>query len=141
MNGVAFGPVRNLVPGLNYGECQGTTAGTPRLAVDSAGSIISAANGVACISSGCPQGIYNMNYQTLSLAGDNGKYNQGDCMDYGVQTFVGGDGQFIMKANNLNALWRSVSCDYGSLPSRYNSGSQEWTDAQAKSTWNDAIAQ
>lgn len=141
MNGVAFGPVRNLVPGLNYGECQGTSAGTPRLAVDSAGTIMSAANGVACISSGCPQGMYNMNYQTVALAADNYKYNAGDCMDYSVGTYQGGAGVFIQKQYNPTAEWRSVSCSYGTLTSRYNSGSQEWIDAQVQTAWNDAIYQ
>jgi hypothetical protein len=132
--GVAIGAVRTLIPGLNYGSCQGVNAGTQRLTVETAGGVLlSAANGVACVSGGCPQGMYNMNYQTASLATDNGAA----CYDYGQGTFVGGI--FVKKSYNPTAAWRSVSCDYGSLTSRYNSGKQMWTDAQTQIAWNDAI--
>jgi hypothetical protein len=35
--------------------------------------------------------------------------------------------------------WQTVACNYGSLISIYNDGTQQWTDAEAVGAWNDAI--
>jgi hypothetical protein len=132
--GVNIGTLRPLIPGLNYGFCQGVNVGTQRIAVvTSTGTVISAANGIACVSSGCPQGMYNMNYQVVALAAD----NHGTCVDYAQGGFVGG--VFTQKDYDSGGNWRQVTCDTGSLVHIWNSGAQQWLDAQAELAWKSAI--
>ena len=71
-SGRKIGTDQRLVAGLNYGSCSSTQTGTQQLkVVDGSGNVRYSANGVACISPGCPQGFYNMNYQVAAvLPGD-----------------------------------------------------------------------
>lgn len=58
-----------LNPGLNYGTIPGKKAGWQRMhIVDGAGSIVRVAAGGRCVSSGCPDCIYNMNPQVVPLS-------------------------------------------------------------------------
>ena len=55
-------------PGLNFGSATTVQAGSQLLEVlNSAGSVVMSATGGECISSGCPQGFYNMNFQVAGL--------------------------------------------------------------------------
>lgn len=56
-------------PGLNYGASSGVQAGAQSLElVDSSGNVVMTASGAQDVSSGCPENIYNMNYQVAGLA-------------------------------------------------------------------------
>ncbi|KAL6716890.1 hypothetical protein ACLMJK_004802 [Lecanora helva] len=67
-----------LYPGLNYGSPPGVQAGAQMLeVVDSSGKVVFSVTGGKCISTGCPDGIYNMNYQVVGLASGSG--NAGSC--------------------------------------------------------------
>lgn len=58
-------------PGLNWGSPTGVQAGVQRLEVlDGSGNIVMSATGGECVSAGCPDGVYNMNYQVVGLASD-----------------------------------------------------------------------
>jgi len=58
-----------LGPGFNFGAFNGVQAGAQTLnLIDSTGAVVmSATNGMA-VSTGCPDGIYNMNYQVIGLS-------------------------------------------------------------------------
>jgi len=59
--------------GLNYGDIPKAQAGFQRMELlDASGSVLLAASGGRCISDGCPDCIYNMNYQVIELTEDNG---------------------------------------------------------------------
>ena len=61
-----------LQAGMIYGTAD-ASAGCQRMElVDSSGNVLMAASGGRCISSGCPDCIYNMNYQVLELTEDTG---------------------------------------------------------------------
>jgi len=67
-----------LKAGLNYGSQIGVRPGLQRMElIDASGKVLLAAAGGRCISSGCPDCIYNMNYQVVELKADTG--NQGTC--------------------------------------------------------------
>lgn len=56
-------------PGLNSGSRSGVQAGNQLLELqDASGTVVWSATGGRCVSSGCPDGIYNMNYQVVGLA-------------------------------------------------------------------------
>ena len=56
-------------PGLNFGLPTGVQAGAQLLELlDSAGTVVMSATGGECVSSGCPAGMYNMNYQVAGLS-------------------------------------------------------------------------
>lgn len=60
-------------PGLNFGSPTGVQAGAQMLQLlDSAGNVVMTATGGECISSSCPAGMYNMNYQVVGLSADGG---------------------------------------------------------------------
>jgi len=75
-NGAALASV-NLKPGLNYGAFTGVQAGYQRMELLHGGAILLAAAGGRCISSGCPDCIYNMNPQVVPLIEDTNA--QGTC--------------------------------------------------------------
>ncbi|KAK4692441.1 hypothetical protein P7C71_g4764, partial [Lecanoromycetidae sp. Uapishka_2] len=55
--------------GLNYGSPAGVQAGDQMLELlDAGGHVIMTANNGSSVSSGCPDGIYNMNYQVVGLS-------------------------------------------------------------------------
>ena len=55
--------------GLNFGSPTGVQAGSQLLELlDSTGKVVMSATGAECVSSGCPAGIYNMNYQVVGLS-------------------------------------------------------------------------
>ncbi|KAH8193612.1 hypothetical protein TruAng_012222 [Truncatella angustata] len=61
-NGVELPQVIPLSPGLNYGSFSGISAGFQSMELrNSAGTVINVATGGRCISSGCPDCIYNLN--------------------------------------------------------------------------------
>ena len=76
-NGVVL-QTTGVYPGLNYGSPSGIQAGVQRLeVVDASGNVVMSATGGKCVSNGCPDGIYNMNYQVVDLVG--GSASQGSC--------------------------------------------------------------
>ncbi|EKG13599.1 hypothetical protein MPH_09243 [Macrophomina phaseolina MS6] len=81
-----------LHAGLNYGTLPGLQPGWQRMhIVDSAGNIKRVAAGGRCVSSGCPDCVYNMNPQVVPLS-DNTEDN-GQCPDTrcgGVNVYVPG---------------------------------------------------
>jgi glucan endo-1,3-alpha-glucosidase len=65
-------------PGLNWGSPTGVKAGVQTLEVlDASGKVVMSATQGKCVSAGCPDGVYNMNYQVLGLA--SGAGNGGSC--------------------------------------------------------------
>lgn len=71
-NGVVLATVP-LSAGLNYGAQPGVIAGPQRMElINSAGTVILVARGGRCVSGGCPDCIYNMNYQVAELTIDTG---------------------------------------------------------------------
>ena len=59
----------NVNPGLNFGSPAGVRAGTQLLQLlNAAGTVVMTATGGACVSAGCPLGLYNMNYQVVGLS-------------------------------------------------------------------------
>lgn len=71
----------DLKAGLNYAAAAGLRAGIARLEVrDGAANLIKVAAGGRCVSSGCPDGIYNMNPQVVGLSDANEGLNS--CPDY-----------------------------------------------------------
>ncbi len=67
-------------PGLNFGSPHGLQYGAQMLQlVDSGGNVVMSTGQGACVSSDCPDGIYNMNLQVVGLV----EGNQGDvgCFD------------------------------------------------------------
>jgi len=71
-NGVVL-QTANVYPGMNWGSPSGVQAGVQRLElVDSTGKVVMSATGGKCVSSGCPDGIYNMNFQVVGLGNGNG---------------------------------------------------------------------
>lgn len=55
-------------PGLNFCSPTGVQAGAQMLElVNSAGTVVMTATNGQCVSSGCPAGMYNMNYQVAGL--------------------------------------------------------------------------
>lgn len=71
----------DLKAGLNYAAAAGLRAGIARLEVrDGAGAVVRVAAGGRCVSSGCPEGIYNMNPQVVGLSDVNEGLNY--CPDY-----------------------------------------------------------
>lgn len=71
-NGVVISTVK-VNPGLNFGSPTGVQAGAQTLELlDSTGKVVMTANGGLCVSSGCPDGMYNMNYQVVGLGEDGG---------------------------------------------------------------------
>ena len=75
-NGVVIDTI-SLVPGLNYGQSGGVLPGPQRMELISGNSVQMAATGGRCISAGCPDCIYNMNFQVVELKADTGAV--GDC--------------------------------------------------------------
>ena len=76
-NGVVL-QTTGLFPGLNYGSPPGIQAGVQRLeVVDASNNVIMSATGGKCVSSDCPDGIYNMNFQVEALV--SGSASQGSC--------------------------------------------------------------
>lgn len=66
-NGAVISTV-DVNPGLNFGSPTGVKAGAQMLELlNSAGTVVMTATGGLCISSGCPEGMYNMNYQVVGL--------------------------------------------------------------------------
>ncbi len=60
-------------PGLNFGSPTGVQAGAQMLQLlNAAGTVVMTATGGLCVSSGCPQGMYNMNYQVVGLSSGGG---------------------------------------------------------------------
>ena len=94
-NGQVISTVQ-LTAGLNYGSATGVSEGQQRLElVDSSGTVVLAATGGRCISSNCPDCIYNMNPQVVALS-ENRDFD-GPCPDppddcYPVLTGDGDDG-------------------------------------------------
>ena len=67
-NGVVLATVAGKA-GLNMGAPSGVKAGEQRLEVlNSAGTVVLRATNGRCVSSGCPDGIYDFNYQVVGLA-------------------------------------------------------------------------
>ncbi len=66
-NGVVLQTV-GVYPGLNYGSPAGVQAGVQTLQLLDAGKnvVMTSTTGMS-VSSGCPDGIYNMNYQVVGL--------------------------------------------------------------------------
>ena len=59
----------DLHVGLNYGSTSTINAGSQLVQVlDSSGDVIRTAEGGPDVSGGCPDGIYNMNYQVVGLS-------------------------------------------------------------------------
>lgn len=59
----------DLKAGLNYAAATGLRAGLARLEVrDWSGNVVKVAAGGRCVSSGCPEGIYDMNPQVVGLS-------------------------------------------------------------------------
>lgn len=57
-----------LSPGFNYGSVNGVQAGQQMLTLqDATGTVIMSATNGPAVSSGCPDGIYNFNYQVIAL--------------------------------------------------------------------------
>ena len=55
-------------PGLNMGAPGGVQAGEQRLEVlDAGGNVVLVATNGRCVSSGCPDGVYDFNYQVVGL--------------------------------------------------------------------------
>ncbi|EOD50436.1 putative glycoside hydrolase family 71 protein [Neofusicoccum parvum UCRNP2] len=81
-----------LHAGLNYGTLPGLRPGFQRMhIVDSVGTIKRVAAGGQCVSSGCPDCIYNMNPQVVPLSdntNDNGRCPETKCG--GVDVYVPG---------------------------------------------------
>ena len=76
-NGKVLGTVA-LKAGLNYGAQSGVIPGPQRMElIDASGTVVFAASGGRCISDGCPDCIYNMNYQVVELTRDTG--SEGIC--------------------------------------------------------------
>ena len=66
-NGAVISTV-NVNPGLNFGSPTGVQAGAQLVELlDSSGKVVMSATGGSCVSSGCPAGIYNMNYVVVGL--------------------------------------------------------------------------
>ncbi|KAL6718912.1 hypothetical protein ACLMJK_003147 [Lecanora helva] len=66
-NGQAFPPT-SLRPGLNYGAFENVQAGRQALyLLDGTGEVVMAAVGGPEVEIGCPDGIYDMNYQVVGL--------------------------------------------------------------------------
>jgi glucan endo-1,3-alpha-glucosidase len=66
-NGVVISTV-GVVPGLNYGATAGVKAGAQKLELlDANGKVVLSAVNGRPVSTGCPGGIYNMNYVVLPL--------------------------------------------------------------------------
>lgn len=60
-------------PGLNFGSPTGVQAGAQMLELlNSVGSVVMTATNGQCVSSGCPSGMYNMNYQVVGLSNGGG---------------------------------------------------------------------
>lgn len=61
--------ITNVYQGLNYGSPAGVQAGEQRVELlDSGGDVVMTAGGGMDVSEGCPDGIYNMNYQVVGLS-------------------------------------------------------------------------
>ena len=61
-------PATALRPGLNYGAFEDVQAGRQALyVVDETGIVVMSATNGSEISTGCPDGIFNMNYQVVGL--------------------------------------------------------------------------
>lgn len=67
-NNVTLG-TGDLVPGFNFGAFGGVQAGSQVLnLIDSTGAVVMSAMNGTEVSTGCPDGIYNMNYQVIGLS-------------------------------------------------------------------------
>ena len=66
-NGKVLSTVK-VNPGLNFGSPTGVQAGSQLLELlDSSGKVVMSATAGECVSTGCPAGMYNMNYQVVGL--------------------------------------------------------------------------
>jgi hypothetical protein len=55
--------------GLNHGHVTGVQAGSQSLQLlNAAGTVVMGASGGGCVSDGCPEAIWNMNYQVIPLS-------------------------------------------------------------------------
>ena len=55
-------------PGLNFGSPSGVQAGSQLIELlDSSGNVVMSGTAGECVSSGCPAGMYNMNFQVVGL--------------------------------------------------------------------------
>ena len=71
-NGAVISTV-NVNAGLNFGSPTGVRAGAQMLELlNSAGTVVMTATSGSCVSSGCPDGMYNMNYQVVGLSDGGG---------------------------------------------------------------------
>ena len=76
-NGVVL-QTATVYPGMNWGSPSGVQAGVQMLElVDAGGNVVMTATGGKCVSSGCPDGVYNMNFQVVGL--ENGSGAAGNC--------------------------------------------------------------
>jgi hypothetical protein len=79
-----FGTITSTAvsPGLNYGSLEGLATGAQSIKlINSQGVIVMTAVGDLCIDSGCPDEIYNMNYQVAAF--EMGDIATGTCSDPG----------------------------------------------------------
>lgn len=75
-----------LVTGLNYGSVASLVPGIQTAhVIDSVGSTYMTATGGKCIAVGCPQFIYNMNYQVIPFVVGQ---NEGTCSDFSTDVYV-----------------------------------------------------
>jgi hypothetical protein len=64
-----------LKAGLNFGSGSSVSAGIQRIdVIDTGGSVVQSATGYLCVSEGCPEYIFNMNYQVVPLSTDTARY-------------------------------------------------------------------
>ena len=67
-----------VYPGMNWGSPSGVQAGVQALElVDASGNVVMSGASGKCVEQGCPDGIYNMNYQVVGL--DEGSSTGGSC--------------------------------------------------------------
>ncbi|RDW87891.1 hypothetical protein BP5796_03585 [Coleophoma crateriformis] len=123
-----------LSSGLNSGwSPDAISAGSQMIQMkDPAGNNILAASGGLCVSDGCPDSIYNSNYQVVPFVTGTGS-------DSACTTTRHDRTGAEIKEYDPSAGWRSVTCDVGSLTSIFNPSDQQWADAQASVAWNDVL--
>ncbi|PYI11000.1 hypothetical protein BO78DRAFT_304565 [Aspergillus sclerotiicarbonarius CBS 121057] len=127
-----------LSPGFNWGSSAGKVAGAQKLQViNPSGEVVMSATGGLCVDSGCPNLIYNSNYQVIGLEdGDNAK--KCTAISDAEDTSCDGSGckSTVFDGNGPSA-WRNIDCTWFSVENASIDAATRWNTIFTESAWTD----
>lgn len=127
-----------LSPGFNWGSSAGKVAGAQKLQViNPSGDVVMSATGGLCVDSGCPNLLYNSNYQVLGLE-DGDKSKECTAISDAEDTSCTGSGcKTTVFDGNGPSAWRNVDCTWFSVENASIDAATRWNTIFTESAWTD----